>query len=222
MEMRKPTDKQRRIFNKSLGLGLGLGLLTPFTAIASIVTPHQVEGPFYPDKPQADTDLDLSLITGHKEAATGEQLLVQGTVRNLQGEPLPGAIVDVWQANHHGRYSHSGDPNTAPLDPNLQGWGIVKCNDSGQYAFKTIKPGAYPLSFLGAQGMRCRHIHFKVSHTDYQPLTTQMYFDGDQLIEQDPEIAKVPKSQQHLLIAKMTKDEETGLPLYRFDLTLAS
>lgn len=215
-----PINKQRRRLSQSIGAGVGLCLLKPMEAFARVVTPYQVEGPFYPDIPQADTDLDLCNIEGNTQSATGEQLLIRGTVKDLNGRPIAGAKVDIWQANHYGRYSHSADRNTAPLDPNFQGWGIVQSDQSGHYGFKTIKPGPYPLSFLGESGMRCRHIHFKVSHPDFNNLTTQMYFEGDPLISQDLEIAKVPKQHQHLLIAKSTVDTDSGLPLYRFDLTM--
>ena len=218
--MSSELDKQRRKLTRTLGTGLGLCFLKPSVALASMVTPSQVEGPFHPSTPQSDTDLDLCQVQGRKQLATGEQLWVTGSVKDVDGKPISNAVVDVWQANHFGRYSHPRDNNTAPLDENFQGWGIVHSNSTGQYRFKTIKPGPYPLSFLGGAGMRCRHIHFKVSHPDFTELTTQMYFEGDPLIQQDFEIAKVPEQHQHLLIAKAIADPESGLPVYTFDLTL--
>lgn len=210
----------RRELTKRLGFLAGAGLAAPTYAGAALITPAQVEGPFHPVQPQADMDVDLTMLTGHTETATGEVILVRGRVLDPQGRPLSNALVDVWHANHHGRYSHEGDPNTAPLDPNFQGWGIQKTNGAGEYAFKTIKPGAYPLSFLGEEGWRCRHIHFKVSRDGYRQITTQMYFQGDPLIEQDLEIAKVSAQMRHTLIAKPEQDAVTGLPLYGFDLVL--
>jgi protocatechuate 3,4-dioxygenase beta subunit len=143
-------------------------------------------------------------------------------VFDVEGKPLKDALVDVWQANHYGKYSHAEDPNTAPLDPDFQGWALIMTDSEGRFGFKTIKPGAYPLSFLGEEGWRCRHIHFQVSRPGFNKLTTQMYFDGDPLIEQDLEIAKAPEALRHLLIAKSIADELTGLPLYRFDVVLAA
>jgi len=189
---------------------------------SSLLTPSQVEGPFHPIEPQEDTDMDLTILPGHSSPATGEVILVRGRVFDNRGTPLANALVDVWQANHHGRYSHAEDPNTAPLDPNFQGWGLLNTGASGEYAFKTIKPGPYPLSFLGENGWRCRHIHFKVSSPGVRDLMTQMYFRGDPLIEQDLEIAKVPEANRDLLICDAVTDEASGLPLYRFDLTLES
>ncbi len=221
----KRTSKQWQLSRRSLSQGLGIllaaGAAAPVGAVSKLITPPQVEGPFYPVDPDAERDVDLVRLQGRSKPATGEVILVRGVVRSGDGEELPGAVVDIWQANHHGRYSHPKDPNDAPLDPNFQGWGITKTSKEGNYGFRTIKPGAYPLSFLGGSGWRCRHIHFKVSCPGHQALTTQMYFEGDPLIAQDLEIVKAPEELRHLLIASPTQDEVTGLPVYRFDITLA-
>lgn len=205
---------------KRIGLAAGAVLVPAGCARALLLTPEQVEGPFHPVDQQSDTDLDLSVIEGHARPATGEAILVRGKVTDSAGHTLEGALVDVWQANHFGRYHHPADKNTAPLDPDFQGWGLVKTDSAGCYAIKTILPGPYPLSFLGAEGWRCRHIHFKVSVRGSKTLSTQMYFDGDPLIEQDLELAKVPAYRRHLLVIKPGLDDATGLPLYQFDIAL--
>jgi protocatechuate 3,4-dioxygenase beta subunit len=219
--VKKQKTHSRREVTKKIGMAAGLALIPGSFASAATPTPEQVKGPFHPVVEQSDTDMNLVMIEGRSEAAKGEVILVRGQVVDSDGEPLADALVDVWQANDDGRYSHPKDTNTAPLDPNFQGWGLVKTDADGRYGIKTIKPGPYPLSFLGDEGWRCRHIHFEVSHSDHDTLVTQMYFDGDPLIEADQEIAKVPDELRHLLIAKSQPDEATGLPLYRFDLVLA-
>ncbi|MCZ6657375.1 MAG: protocatechuate 3,4-dioxygenase [Gammaproteobacteria bacterium] len=211
----------RRAVTKHIGVAAGITLLGPGMARAALVTPAQVEGPFHPIDEQADTDLDLTLIDGHSRTATGEVILVRGQVVDTDGRPMQGALVDVWQANHVGRYSHPADQNTAPLDPDFQGWGLIKTDADGRYGFKTIKPGAYPLPMVGGQGWRCKHIHFKVIRAGGEDLTTQMYFRGDPLIEQDLEVKKVPEDLRHLLIADAVADDATGLPFYQFDLVVA-
>ena len=211
----------RRTVSNGLALCLTAGAVAPLCAFTRRITPSQVQGPFYPVDGEAERDVDLTRLDGHSEEAAGEQVLVRGFVTSADGAALPGAVVDIWQANHHGRYSHPEDPNTAPLDPNFQGWGVMKTSGEGAYGFRTIKPGAYPLSFLGGSGWRCRHIHFKVSCPGYRALTTQMYFEGDPLIAQDMEIAKVPAESRHLLIASSVQDDASGLPLYRFNIVLA-
>ncbi len=219
--MDKRTRFSRRAVTKHIGVAAGITLLGSGAARAALVTPAQVEGPFHPTDEQADTDLDLTLIDGHSGTATGEVILVRGQVVDTDGRPMQGELVDVWQANHFGRYSHPADENTAPLDPDFQGWGLIKTDADGRYGFKTIKPGAYPLPAVGGQGWRCKHIHFKVIRAEAEDLTTQMYFRGDPLIEQDLEVKKVPEDLRHLLIADAVADDATGLPLYQFDLVVA-
>ena len=210
----------RREFTKKVSMATGFGLLSTSIISASIVTPKQVEGPFHPIDSRTDLDMDLTLIKGHKKPAIGEVLLVSGLVLDVDTKPISDATVDVWQANHFGRYSHPKDLNTAPIDPNFQDWGIMNTTAEGSFSFKTIKPGPYPLSFLGEEGTRCRHIHFKVTRPGYKQLITQMYFHGDPLISQDLEVAKVPEENRHLLIRKSSVDKDTGLPIFKFNLTL--
>ncbi len=221
-QMKNHKTISRRDLSKQIGVAAGISLLGPGIAKAMLATPSQVEGPFHPIEEQADTDVDLTLIEGQSKAAEGEVILVRGQVFDVEGKPLKDALVDIWQANHYGKYSHAEDPNTALLDPDFQGWALIMTDSEGGFGFKTIKPGAYPLSFLGEEGWRCRHVHFQVSRPGFSELTTQMYFDGDPLIEQDLEIAKAPEVLRHLLIAKSIADELTGLPLYRFDVVLAA
>ena len=219
--MRGKNSLSRRVATKKLAIAAGLALTATSHARAAVPTPEQVEGPFYPVEQRDDLDLDLTQIKGHSEVATGEVILVEGRVLGPDGQPVRDALVDIWQANHHGRYDHPEDPNTAPLDPDFQGWGLVRTDREGRYRFKTIKPGAYALPAVGEGGMRSRHIHFKLSREGFKDLTTQMYFRGDPLIEQDRLLAQAPAELRHLLIADSITDSASGLPVYQFDVVLA-
>ncbi|HET6564451.1 MAG TPA: protocatechuate 3,4-dioxygenase [Xanthomonadales bacterium] len=211
----------RRQFGKAISFtAAGLAVVSSNPVLAAMATPRQVEGPFYPDFDLGDTDLDLTLIQGHTESALGEHIVVHGRVFNTDGEPLAGATVDIWQANAAGRYRHTDDPNPAGLDPNFQGWGIVQTDAEGYYRFKTIKPGAYPLELLDDSGWRAMHIHYKVSHAGQAPITTQLYFPGDPLLEQDSEIKKAPENLRDSLISIAELPDPSGLPVFRFDVVL--
>lgn len=206
----------RREFSRALGLAGGSLLVTPAVVHAGVPYPDQTEGPFYPVVEQDDKDMDLTHIEGHEGRATGDVIFVRGRVLDTDGNVLVGATVDVWQANHHGRYSHPDDTNPNPLDPDFQGWGIVDTGAAGKYGFKTIKPGPYR---IGPEGTRCAHIHFKISHPDRKTLTTQMYFEGDPMIEGDLVMQNTPEDLRHLLIAKET-DTEGGNPVFTWDIVL--
>jgi len=214
----------RRAVTKKLGsIAGGAVLFAPAIASALARTPTQTEGPFYPPAPHDETDVDLTLLDGHAERAAGETILVRGRVTDLSGKPLANARVDIWQANHWGRYAHPGDRNPAPLDPNFQGIGITHTDAEGRYGFRTIRPAPYPLSAMGDSGMRPRHIHFKVEHETAGKVTTQMYFEGDPLIWLCPIVNAIPRREAiESLIAKLDMDAAQPMDMlaWRFDITL--
>lgn len=211
----------RRTLTKQLGaMAGGAALLWSGIANALTKTPAQTEGPFYPSGPHAESDVDLTLLEGRTDRATGDLILVRGRVTDLEGNPLANARVEIWQANHWGRYTHPDDRNPAPLDPNFQGIGIAYTDADGNYGFRTIKPASYPMSLVDGSGMRARHIHFKVAHETGGKVTTQMYFEGDPLIEDDNVMRRTAAEKRHLLITSPVDDEETALPLHFFDIAL--
>jgi len=184
------------------------------------LTPAQTEGPFYPEKDQADKDVDLTIINGQSKRAEGEVIEVSGHVFNRQGAPVVNALVEIWQANKWGRYSHSKDPNTAPLDANFQGWGQVQTDNKGLYKFKTITPGAYPASPIW---MRPPHIHFKVWVRDVIVLTTQMYFPGNKLNADDQILNRLSFEERGKLIAEVKDNEDKKsdvVKICKFDMVI--
>jgi len=104
-------------------------------------TPDQILGPFYPVHKRPDPSGDLT--RGADGQAEGVVLDLSGRVLMLDGTPVVGATVEIWQANRHGRYDHPGDTSDMPLDPNFQGFGVTTTDAAGRYAFTTIKPTAY-------------------------------------------------------------------------------
>lgn len=206
---------RRTLLTSSAGMAAGA-----MTAIATAglkkVTPANPEGPFYPKQAQIDRDTDLTLIEGHTERAQGQMIRVTGQVFDDDGVPIEGALVDIWQANTHGRYHHEDDPNTAPRDPNFQGWGMVKTDANGRYSFTTIKPGAYR---VGDNWTRPPHIHFKVSRRGYHEITTQMYFAGETLNESDALLSSVAEENRDLLVVDF--QPEDGLSSGHFPIVLA-
>lgn len=188
-------------------------------------TPRQTEGPYYPPKAQIDAmldqDNDLTRITGQTDKARGSIVYVTGQVRDQQCRPIAGAVVEIWQASENGRYSHPRDrDNRAPLDPNFQYWGQNVTDKDGRYLFKTIKPGSYQ---AGRNWTRPPHIHFKVSHADFHPFITQMYFAGGAYQATDHILNDVaPNERDHVMVQLEPPgaDYEPDARLGRFDLTL--
>lgn len=212
----------RRTLARHIGLVAGgAALAGPAAVHALVATPRQTEGPFYPRQLHAESDVDLTLLDGHTERAAGDVILVRGRVTDINGRPLANARVDIWHANHWGRYAHPADRNPAKLDPNFQGIGITRSDEEGRYGFRTIRPGAYRLAPDEEAPYRARHIHFKISHDDARDVTTQMYFEGDPLIETDIVMRHTPAEERHLLVTSPVEDPASGLPLHVFDIVLA-
>lgn len=178
--------------------GLVLGLALPASAKPGLVTPAQTEGPFYPLE-IAESDADLTRLKGRTGRAQGREVLVKGKVRNLDGQPISGAKVELWQACASGRYNHPRDPNTAPWDDGFQGYAQVITDKLGRFRFRTIEPGAYPAA---QNWMRPPHLHFKVRAPGYAELTTQMYFEGHKLNAKDYIISELTPAQRELVVVR--------------------
>lgn len=176
------------------------GLLTMSTAIAGIgfagftkstfaqspglrPTPEQVLGPFFPVRLPIDQDADLTVISGKDGRALGQILYVSGIVTNLRGEPVADALLEIWQANALGRYTHPADDNPLSIDPNFEGYAKIRTGADGSYRFKTVKPGAYPVTPVPGW-IRPPHIHFDLKGRASR-VVTQMYFEGEALNEKD-------------------------------------
>jgi protocatechuate 3,4-dioxygenase, beta subunit len=193
---RSPLTSRRAL----LGMSLTAGALAscPRALLASENlrrTPTQILGPYYPVLKPLDQDADLTVIRGRSGKATGQVMHVTGRVLNTRGEPVPGARIEIWQANAQGRYVHPSDRNPAPLDPNFEGFATLTTDNEGRYRFKTIKPGAYPQD----GEMRPPHIHFDVSGK-INRLVTQMYFAGEPLNARDRFLATARANATRLMV----------------------
>ena len=165
-------------------------------------TPDQILGPFYPAMKTPDLSGDLTRVPGRTGRAAGQVLNVMGRVLNIKGEPVRGAKLEIWQANSYGRYVHLADRNPAPLDPNFEGFALLKTDIDGRYKFKTVKPGAYPIGPFAPDVMRPPHIHFRLVGQEDE-LVSQMYFDGEPLNEKDRWLQSALPGTTDLLIAKL-------------------
>jgi protocatechuate 3,4-dioxygenase beta subunit len=163
--------------------------------------------------PAADHDLT---VTPSGLRAQGEIVEVMGRVLNLDGEPVRGARLVLWQANSFGRYAHPSDPNPAPLDHDFIGFARLQSDCDGSYRIRTVKPGPYPME---PGWCRPPHIHFEVCG-QFDRLVTQMYFP------EEPENASdrvlMSASRPELLIAALDASTDgLGPRTLKFDIVLA-
>lgn len=179
--------------------------------------PMQACDPFTPQPPLPEwpgpSSLDLSRIAPGRPVAQGEVIEVSGRILDEDMRPVSGALVEIWNCNSHGRYSHIDDNNAdAALDPNFLGFGRLMTDSRGAYRLRTIKPAAY-LARADIGWWRPPHIHFSILGGGPR-LVTQMYFPGDPLNEKDPIHMIIPPEQRPGSIART---DEGGL---RWDIVM--
>jgi protocatechuate 3,4-dioxygenase beta subunit len=162
----------RRRLLAGMAAATAAGVLRPLSAAAALLpTPAQTEGPFYPLRLPLDSDNDLVRVAGQPSSAAGTIAHVAGRVLDLNGRPVPGARVEIWQCDANGRYHYVRDTNPAAEDAGFQGYGQTITAADGGYRFRTIRPVPYP--------GRTAHIHFKIGGNGFDSLTTQLYVTGE-------------------------------------------
>jgi len=117
----------------------------------------------------------------------GDVLVIQGRVwGNDTRKPLPGTVIDIWQANAKGRYDND-DRRNPPKPGVFENRCRLVTDEQGYYEYETIRPGRYK---IGRNTWRPQHIHYLVRAAGYVQLVTQMYFAGDPMNEKDRFIKK--------------------------------
>jgi len=144
----------------------------------------------------------------------GTHIRIEGRVVDGAGNVAPDAMVEIWQADHQGRYAHPADGR--PLASNsFRGFGRCATDKDGGFRFDTVKPGAVP----GPDGTtQAPHINVGVfARGILKRLFTRIYFLGDPANAKDPILALVPAGRRETLMAR----PDAGNPgLYRFDIRL--
>ena len=155
---------------------------------ASVSSTTAIEGPYYV---RGAPMLKPPCLMPQRPDEPGEPLVFFGTVKTPDGEPIVGALLDVWHADATvpGTYSNI-DPGTP--DFNLRG--KLQTDEQGRFELRTIRPAPYRipdqgptgrlLNALGRHPWRPAHIHVKLSADGYQPVTKQLYFRGDDFLTQ--------------------------------------
>jgi protocatechuate 3,4-dioxygenase beta subunit len=189
--------------------------------IVQTLTETTGPGPVWAEISEEDTDLTTNTGTG--SPAIGERIIVTGRVLDEEGRGVPNTVIEIWQPNASGRYSHWRETEfPAPLDPNFVGVGQCLTDAEGRYRFTTIKPGPYPWG-NHPKAWRPSHIHFSLLGPSLgMRLVTQMYFPGDPLIPLDPIFNSAPPHARGRLIAAYDHEvTEANWALgYRWDIVL--
>lgn len=175
-------------------------------------TPSQTVGPFYSIGLTGKTMNVLAT-----EATEGERIRIEGRVFDGDGNTVPDAMVEIWQANSYGRYNHPDDKQEKPLDSRFTGWGRSGTDGNCFYSFETIKPGAVPGPGGAAQAPHINVVVFARGMLLHA--YTRLYFADEPANASDPVLNSIKnKKRRQTLIA--TPGMENGKTVYRFDIRL--
>lgn len=176
-------------------------------------TPSQTVGPFFHPALLRE-DCRRNVLVGPE--TVGERIRIEGCVYDGEGSPVPDALIEIWQANSHGRYHHPLDRRDLPLDPAFTGFGRSGTDETGRYWFETVKPG--PVPFDGER-WQAPHVCVTVfARGLLNHLTTRLYFADEAANADDPVLLRVPAERWATLIAN--REVIDGAVVYRFDVVL--
>jgi protocatechuate 3,4-dioxygenase alpha subunit len=175
-------------------------------------TPSQTVGPFYAI---GLTRKALNALAAPDDQ--GEHIRIEGRVLDGDGQPVPDAMIEIWQANSSGRYRHPEDKQEKPLDARFTGWGRAGTDENGLYWFETIKPGPVPGNDDTVQAPHINAVVFARGMLTHA--FTRIYFGGDPANDADPVLRSIKSAErrQSLIAAP---EERGGKPVYRFDIRL--
>lgn len=177
-------DKRQEFILSSDVLGLSMLVVQLNHRFAAAATPATVLGPFHIDgSPELAFGADMS------DGVPGTPLYIAGTVRSLDGAPVPGAVLDTWQADPDGAYEAQLDVDEARLRARYT------TREDGSYCVRTIAPRGYSIPMDGPVGdligrteishFRPAHVHFLIDVPGYQPLITHLFQQGAEYLDSD-------------------------------------
>ncbi len=144
------------------------------------------------------TWLNTSTIAG--KGVAGERVTVHGRLLDGDGKPVSDGLIEIWQANSHGKYPHPEDRQKKPLEKGFRGFGRVPTDTKGGFRFTTIKPGR-----VFGPGGKLQAPHLVVSvfmRGLLKHLATRMYFPDEPGNVEDPVLKLVPAARRATLIAR--------------------
>jgi protocatechuate 3,4-dioxygenase, alpha subunit len=166
-------------------------------------TPSQTVGPFF------SIGLERLNRANLAEGNAGERVTIQGRVLDGDGQPVPDAILEIWQADADGRYHHPEHADAPNEAISAFGFGRIPTDDQGRFSFTTIKPG--PVH--GPDGKpQAPHLQISVFMRGLlKQLVTRLYFPDEPLNASDVVLEVVPESRRITLIAQKARPEVNAL-----------
>jgi len=177
-------EKRQEFILASDVLGLSMLVVQMNHRLDPDATPNTVLGPFHIDgSPPLPFGADMS------DGVAGTPLFVHGTVRDLSGAPVAGALLDVWQADGDGMYEAQLEVDEARLRAKYSS------REDGSYCVRTVAPLGYAIPLDGPVGeligateishFRPAHVHFLIDVPGYEPLITHLFQEGAKYLDSD-------------------------------------
>jgi protocatechuate 3,4-dioxygenase, alpha subunit len=162
-----------------------------------VATPSQTVGPFFRIGME-------SLYTPDLAPDKANRIVISGRVLDGDGAPVNDAILEIWQANAHGKYAHPDDARALPLTAGFTGFGRVPTDAEGKFRFSTIKPGSVP----GPGGLaQAPHLVVAVFMRGLLiHLLTRVYFPDEPGNATDPVLQLVPADRRATLVARRSAE----------------
>jgi protocatechuate 3,4-dioxygenase, alpha subunit len=168
------------------------------------LTPSQTVGPFF--SIGLDRLNNANLAGPH---VPGERITISGRVLDGDDQPVPDALLEVWQADASGNLHHPENPEPHSLNEDFSGFGRIPTDSNGEFRFTTIKPGQVP----GPEGtLQATHLSITLFMRGLlKHLTTRLYFSADPANDSDFILTLVPPSRRHTLIAYPSSENPSNL-----------
>lgn len=147
--------------------------------------------------------IGLTWLTTRKIAGSGvsgERVTIQGRLLDGDGKGVSDGMLEIWQANSHGKYAHPEDKQRKPLERGFRGFGRVPTDAKGGFRFSTIKPGRVP-----GPGDELQAPHLVVSvfmRGLLKHLATRLYFPDEPSNVEDSVLNLVPAQRRPTLVAR--------------------
>ena len=176
------------------------------------LTPSQTIGPFYWGTLASSCRADLA-----PPGVAGERIEVALTLHDADGVLVPDGLLEIWQANSHGRYNHPEDRRNLALDAGFEGFGRASTDIKGVARFGTVRPGRVPWPHGGGQGggLQAPHLNISVfARGVLNRLATRLYFEGDPALAEDPVLKLVEPARRGTLLARRDAMGVWCLPIH--------
>jgi protocatechuate 3,4-dioxygenase beta subunit len=215
-----PYRQEFILLSDAIGLSRLVNVMHDAEGREAAGTETSLLGPFFRENAP-----EIALGGSLAHVSNGPEIVLYGRVTNAEGKPIPGAGIDVWQANAKGLYDlQANDPSVMDMR------GRLRCDADGRFHVRTVKPIGYSIPMDGPvgelvrqqnrHGFRPAHIHIMVAAPGYRELVTALYFADDEHVDSDT-VFGVSKS---LVVSPRTDLPDApvpGTPSIRYDFTLS-